>query len=90
MYATHGLNLKHIALKFHQDIPYSYLLMVPYVQSNNSTKEINSEAEKGRAIFCATPLINLISIAIIMHEDFPYSNLLMVGTISVKSLIKGK
>ena len=26
LYVTHGLNLIHIAIKFHQDIPYGYLV----------------------------------------------------------------
>ena len=28
LYVTHWLSLIHIAIKFHQDIPYGYLLMV--------------------------------------------------------------
>ena len=29
LYVTNCLNLIHITIKFHQDIPYGYLLMVP-------------------------------------------------------------
>ena len=44
LYKTHRLNLIHIAIKFHQDVPYGYLVMahIRIVWEKNLMKESNS------------------------------------------------
>ena len=38
LHATHRLNLMYFAMKFHEDIPYGYLLMVPTRSVKNFIK----------------------------------------------------
>ena len=47
LYVTYRLHLIHIAIKFHQDIPFGDLVMACTKLSKGS----NSKTKKGRAIF---------------------------------------
>ena len=53
LYVIYRLNLIHIALKFHRDIPYGYLWYAQG-QSKISSKGSNLEIEKGKTIFFCT------------------------------------
>ena len=87
LYVTHRRNLIHIAIKFHQDIPYSTQKVCQKFHHREATQKLR----KGEQSFLyATHPLNLIHIAIKFHQDILYSNLLMVCIRSVKNLVKGK
>ena len=94
LYSTHRLNLIHIAIKLHQDIPYGYLVMAcaRIVWKEILSERRNSESKKGRESFLhMTCCLGLIYIALKFHSDIPYCYQVKICTsIDCKKLIKGQ
>ena len=78
-YVTHQLNLIHSAIKFHQDIPYSYIVMVgTYKDSQKiNQREVTQKLKKGEQSVYATHSLNFIHIAIKFHQDIQYGHLIV-------------
>ena len=74
MYTRHLLDLIHIPIKFHEDIPYGYRVMgrtriLWENMENKKSKGHNLETKKRYTHSCATRRFYLIHIPIKFHED---------------------
>ena len=84
MYLTHRLNLIHIAVKFHLDIPYGYLVMAHTMivwKKKSNQREVTQKVRKGEQPFLhATRRLDLIHIVMKVHQNIPYGYLAMART----------
>ena len=83
MHSTRRLDLIHIAMKFHQNIPYGYLVMMrTRIVCNILTK--GQKLRKGEQPFLYTTCcFNPIHIAIKFHKNIPHGYLVMARTRTV-------
>ena len=74
---TDCLKFIHIAIKFHQDIPYGYIpsygTRIDSVGKKINQREVTQKLRKGEQSFLyVTHCLELIHIAIKFHQDIPY------------------
>lgn len=79
LYQAHRLNIIHIVIKFHQDIPYGSLLMA-CTRNRNQSKECNSKSKGMQSLLQVTYHVNLIYIAIKFHHHRSKGYLVMGDT----------